>query len=187
MILADWIAIGVVLVFALIGLIAGFSGGLKFFTSGIFGVIISVVVCFFLYGIVASWPFVNDLVNMLTDAVQAANNAFCDFLVKIQIGQIVLCVVMFIVVQIVRVIIVSILAGIVGIEQPFFKFINKVLGVVLFIAVAVMLGLIALQICYWIGGNTATDVGNALKDSTLGLGWVYENNPLRFIVDMFTA
>ena len=45
MVLADWIAIGIVVVFIALGALIGFGSGLKFFTSGIFGIIIGVVVC----------------------------------------------------------------------------------------------------------------------------------------------
>lgn len=185
MILADWIAIGIVVLFAVLGLIAGFSGGLKFFTGGIFGVIISVVVCCFFYGFVVQWEFVNDLLTKLTDAVAAANNAFCDILIKIYIEKIVLFVVMFIIAQIVRIILVKILAGIAEINNPVFKAINKLLGLALMLAVAAMLGLIAFQIIYWIGGSTSTQVADALDGSFFKLDWLYENNPLRTMVDYF--
>ena len=46
MILADWIAIAVVAAFILIGALVGFGKGLKFFTGGIFGIIISILVCY---------------------------------------------------------------------------------------------------------------------------------------------
>lgn len=185
MILADYIALGIVLVALIIGMVAGFAGGLKFFTSGVFGVIISVVVCYFLYGIVMQWSFVNDLLVKLTNAIAAADNGLCDFLLSIHIEIIVLCAVMFIVVQIVRVIIVKIISGIIEIDNPVFKVINKTLGIALFIALAAMFGLIALQIIYWVGGETATKVTEALEGSFFRLDWLYENNPLKTIVDYF--
>ena len=69
MLLADWIMLGVIAVVIVLGLVAGFSGGLKFFTSGIFGVIISLAVTYFLLGIVNSWQFVQDLLAKLNEAM----------------------------------------------------------------------------------------------------------------------
>ncbi|MGN0814370.1 MAG: hypothetical protein ACI4MH_03970 [Candidatus Coproplasma sp.] len=187
MIMADWIAIGIVVVFLLLGLVAGFSGGLKFFTGGVFGVIISVVVCYFLYGIVLDWPFVNDLMTNLINSIQSAGNGFCDFLVTIHIETIALCIVMFVVVQIVRVIIVKILAGIAEIDNIVFKVINKSLGVVLFLAVAAMIGLIVFQVINWVGGETAANVGTALEGSLFKLDWLYANNPLNTMIEFFSV
>ena len=42
MILADWIVLAGILGFALLGMLFGFGKGLKFFTGGIFGIIIAV-------------------------------------------------------------------------------------------------------------------------------------------------
>lgn len=186
MLLADWIVVAVIAAAILLGLIAGFAGGLRFFTGGIFGVIISIVVCYFLYGVVANWTFVNDLLVKLLATITSGNNAFTDFLASIHVEVIILCVVMFVVVQIVRIIIVKVIAGIMEINNPVFKVINKLLGMVLMVAVAFMVGLIVFQIIYWIGGETAQQVSDALKNSVFKLDWLYENNPLRSMPDYFT-
>ncbi len=181
MILADWIALGVVVAFALIGLIVGFGNVLKFFTSGIFGVIISLVVCYFLYGIVLNWDFVKDLMTALLNAVESADNWFCDFLVKIRIDIVAVCVAMFIVVQIVRIIIVSIIKNIVEINNPVVKVINKLFGMVLAVAILAMLGLIAFQVIAWIGGNTSARFADAIADSKFRLDYIFLHNPLNQI------
>ena len=149
MLLADWIMLGVIAVVIILGLVAGFSGGLKFFTGGIFGIIISVIVTYFLLGVVNSWGFVNDLMDKLNGAMglgEGISNA---------IDQIIISVVLFIVVQILRIIIVKILAELFEINNVFFKVINRVLGIAVMAAVAVIVGLLVFQIIYWVGGNTA--------------------------------
>ena len=187
MLLADWIAVAVLAVALLLGLIAGFAGGLRFFTGGIFGIIISIIVCYFLYGVVSDWSFVNDLLVKLKDSVSAGNNVFTDFLINIHFEVIVLCIVMFIVIQILRIIIVKIIAGVMEINNPVFKVINKLLGMALMVAVAFMLGLIVFQIIYWVGGESAQQVTDAFENSVLKLDWLYENNPLRSMEDYFAS
>lgn len=187
MLLADWIAVAVLAVALLLGLIAGFAGGLRFFTGGIFGIIISIIVCYFLYGVVTDWTFVNDLLDKLVSSIAAGGNDFTQALVNMHIEVIILCIVMFIVVQILRIIIVKIIAGVMEINNPVFKVINKLLGMALMVAVAFMLGLIVFQIIYWVGGESAQQVTDAFENSVLKLDWLYENNPLRSMVDYFAS
>lgn len=182
---SDWIALGIFAVFAVLGLIIGFGKGLKFFTGGVFGAIISLIVCYFAYGIVVNWTFVQDLLNKLIEAIAAAQNGFCDFLLKIHIEVIVLCVSMFIIVQLIRIIIVAIIKNIVEIDNVVVKVINKILGMFLMLSIAAMLGLISLQIIYWVGGQTAEQVREAFNGSVFKLDWLFENNPLNMIFEYF--
>lgn len=182
---ADWIVLGIFAVFAIIGIVIGFGKSLKFFTSGVFGVIISLFVCYFAYGVVFNWTFVQDLLNKLIESISAAQNGFCDFLLKIHIEIIVLCVSMFIIVQLLRIIIVAIIKNIVEIDNVVFKVINKVLGMVFMMAIIGILGLIALQIIYYVGGQTADQVREAFNGSVFKLDWLFENNPLNIIYDYF--
>ena len=50
-----------------------------------------------------------------------------------------------------------------------------------FVAVLAALVLIVFQIIAWIGGETAQNFANQLKDSVFGLDWLFENNPLNSI------
>ena len=65
MIVADFIFIGVAAVVAFLGWLIGFGKTLKFFTSGIFGILISVFVCYCLGGIIMNIGFVSDLLAKL--------------------------------------------------------------------------------------------------------------------------
>jgi uncharacterized membrane protein required for colicin V production len=183
MVMADWIAIGVILVFALLGLIFGFGKTLKFFTGGVFGVIISVIVCYFLYGIVIHWTFTQDLMNKFVEVLTNADNGFCNFLIKIRAELVVTCIALFIIVQILRVIVVSIIKHVAEIDNPVFKTINKFLGMVVMIAVIVMFVLIAFQIISWVGGSTAEDFAQKLDGSVFGLDKVFANNPLITMIE----
>jgi hypothetical protein len=183
MILADWIVLGCVLLFAILGLAIGFGNGLKFFTSHIFGFIISIVVTYFLFGVVSGWPFVQTILENFTNTLKNAGNTFCDFLLKIGIQQICLAVVIFIVVQILRLIVVKIIVGIFESKNAFMKLLNQLLGLVLFVAVAAMLVLIVFQVIYWIGGSTEEWFLGVTNDSKIGLKYIYENNPLRAFID----
>ena len=46
MIVADWVFLGIILGGLSLGALLGFGRVFKFFTTGIFGIIISIVVCF---------------------------------------------------------------------------------------------------------------------------------------------
>ncbi len=176
-IIADYVAIGAVLLFALIGLIAGFGKGLKFFTSGIFGVIISVVVCFILFNIVGSLEIVQNLLQRLTDFL-ATQGTWGEILNKIYIDKIVLALVLFIVCQIVRAIIVAILKSIIEINNIVFKFFNKVLGMLLFLVILAFLVLLVFFVVNWIGETTAENFAALLEGSVFKLDLLFENNPL---------
>jgi hypothetical protein len=182
MIVADWVAIGLVALFILVGLIAGFGHGLKFFTSGIFGVIISIIVCYLLGGLILQAEFVQALLAKLIEAM-TDKNGFCDFLIKIHIDIVVYYVALFIVVQILRIIIVLILKSIVEVNNPFFIFLNKFLGMVLMLAVLTAITLVVFQVAYWIGDSTAESFSNFLSGSVFKLDKLFANNPINSLVE----
>lgn len=178
----DWIAIGVVLVSVLFGLLFGFGKLLKFFTGGIIGVLISIVVTYFCFGVVSSWVFVRDVMAKLLEAMQNANNSFVNFLIKIGIEKIILAVAIFIVVQILRIIIVKIIKSIVEIDNPVAKTINRLFGLVLMLAVACMVWLLVFHVIQLVGGETALSVRSNIEGSVFKLDWVFDNNPLQWII-----
>ena len=66
MITADVIVLISLLACLVLGSFMGFGKGLRLFTGGVFGRIISVVICYFIFGIVLSWGFVQDLLLKFT-------------------------------------------------------------------------------------------------------------------------
>lgn len=182
--IVDWIALGIILVLALIGVLLGFGKCLKIFTGGIIGFIISIVITYFLIGIVGSWGFVQSIMNSFSNALVSNGSGFCIFLNNIGIESIVLAIVLFLIVTLLRILLVNIIKGIVEIDNVVMKIINKVFGMIFFLAFFIMIALIVFQIIYLIGGDTAANFRETLSGG-LHLDALFDNNPLRIIADMW--
>lgn len=182
MILADWIAIGLIAFFCLLGMLFGFGKGLKFFTGGIFGFIISVVVCYALGGIIYNFGFVQDGLNSMRAALAENGSGFCNFLLKIHIDIVVYYVALFLAVTIIRLIIVRVIKSIVEIDNMFLIILNKTFGVVLFVGVLFMVTLLVFWVISLIGGNTEADFLMKLSGSKLKIDWLFEHNPFMTII-----
>lgn len=186
MITADFIAIGVIILFALIGISSGFGRGLKFFTSGIFGKIISVIVCYFLFGLVLELDFVQGWLEKFVVFLAEKNNFICNVLLKLRIDLIAFAVVLFVIVQIARKILVAILCGIFESEVLLMQILNKILGLVLYLFMLCILVLIVFQVISLIGGNVAQSVANYFAGSKLSLDKLFLDNPLLSIIETIT-
>ena len=180
--IVDWVAIGVVLLALAIGSLLGFGKLLKIFTGGVVGIVISIVVTYFLFGIVSSWGFVQDLMAKLLTAMENANNGFVDFLIKIGTEKIILAIVMVLIIQAIRVILVNIIKGISEVDNKVIRVFNRILGAIFMLAVAIMIWLIVFQIMHLIGGATTEDIRAQISGSVFRLDWVFDNNPLIWIV-----
>lgn len=184
MIIADWIAIAVVAAFILLGALVGFGKGLKFFTSGVFGIIISIVVCYLIGGLVLKISYVQEILGKFIEAL-TGKNKFCNFLLKIHIEIVVYYIVLFIIVSAVRILIVYLLRRIVESNRPVFKVINKFLGIFFFLIVMILLVLFIFQIIYWIGGSVYGDFRQSLNGSFFRLDKLLDANPLASLPDWF--
>ena len=182
MILADWIALGLVAFFCLLGMLFGFGKGLKFFTGGIFGIIISIVVCYALGGLIYNFGFVQDALGSMRTALEENGSGFCNFLLKIHIDVVVYYVGLFIAVTIIRLIIVRVIKSIVEIDNVVLIILNKTFGVILFLGVLAILTLFVFQIISLIGGNTEADFLLKLSGSKLKIDWLFEHNPFMTII-----
>lgn len=181
MFLIDWIVLGVAAVTIILGLLLGFGKLLKMFTSGIVGILISIVVTYFLLGIVASWGFVQDINAKLLEAMQNSDSGFVNFLLKIGIEKIILAVVLFIAVQFIRIFLVRLLKYILEIERPVMMVINKVLGAVFALVITAMIVLVIFHIVDLVGGNSEADFRQWLTGA-LRMDWVFDNNPLQYVI-----
>lgn len=179
---ADWIAVAAVLIICALGALIGFGKSLKFFTDGIFGIILSVFICYCIGGIILDFKFVQEILNKLTQAL-TDKNGFCNFLLKIHIDIITYYIALFIIVQLARILIVLVLKHIVESNNKVFKIINRVFGAVLLLAVAALLALFVFQIIYWIGGSTAAGFRLKLEGSFFKLDKLFEHNPLLSLPD----
>lgn len=183
MLLADWIGLAVLVVFAGIGALIGFGRGLKFLTGGIFGIIISVVLCYIFGSMILGIGFVNDLLDKLAEAMGGWSI----------IVLVIYYVVLFIIFWLLRKLIVKLIANIVEANVLVMKIINKVLGAVLFGAFGLLLGLLALQIIYWVQGGVGMDatifwnslVNPETFEPSAIVGQLYINNPLAALADYF--
>lgn len=182
MILADWIALALVAFFGVLGMLFGFGKGLKFFTGGIFGFFISVIVCYALGGIIYNFGFVQDGLESMRVALAENGSGFCNFLLKIHIDIVVYYVALFIAVTIIRLIIVRIIKSIVEIDNVFLIILNKTFGVILFVGVMFMVTLLVFWIISLIGGSTEADFLLKLSGSKLKIDWLFEHNPFMTII-----
>lgn len=179
MIVVDIIALGVIMLFTLVGLSSGFSGGLKFFTKGVFGRIIAIIASYFLYGLVLDLPFVQALLNKFVIFMAEQENVFCDLLLTMRIDLIVFAAALVIVVQILNAVVVDILCGIFEGESAVIKFFNKALGLALYLFMMFAFVLIIFQIISLINHAGFADF---LSGSILGLDGLFNNNPLLSII-----
>lgn len=169
MILADWIAIGIILVSIVAGIFIGFGSGLKFFTSGIFGFIIGVVVCALFGTVFLDVGFVGDLLEKFR-SLWAGN----EFLEKLHLEIIIYYVILFFVIQLLRILIVLIIKKFLEADNFVCKLINRVLGAALFLLLAVLISLLAVKIVGWVGGETADNLYKALQGSLFNLDGLFE-------------
>ncbi len=179
MIVADYIILFLILGMALLGILLGFGKSLKLLTKGIIGILISIVNCYFLFGLVVHIGFVEAFMNVIVEGLRNASNWFCDFLLLIHIEMITIGVLLFILVMIVKKIIVVLISKAVESDHIVLKVINKTLGALLGVAVVVIVGLIVMQITYAMKGTEVS----FLQNSFLGLDKIYLNNPMAKIID----
>ena len=188
MLMVDWIALALIVVFAAIGALVGFGKGLKFLTGGIFGIIISVVLCYIFGSMILGIPFVNDLLTKLADAIGGWSI----------IVTVIYYVVLFILFTLIRILIVKIIRKVTEADVLVMKIINKIFGAVLMAAFGILLGLLALQIIYWVQGGVDGAIynewmsfvaegaaeGDPHTPSTI-IGALYTQNPLAALADYF--
>ncbi len=184
MLMVDWIALGIIVVFAAIGALIGFGRGLKFLTGGIFGIIISVVLCYIFGSMILGVPFVNDLLTKLAESIGGWSI----------VVTVIYYVVLFILFTLIRILIVKIIRKVAEADVLIMKIINKVFGAILMAAFGVLLGMLALQIIYWVQANPDSLVEiyvNWMMNAETGdpsaiVGALYVNNPLSALADYFT-
>lgn len=183
MITADYVFIGIALIFGIVGLCVGFGKLLGWLTSGIRGILISVFICYLIFGFVLNLGFVQTLLGHLKDGLAASENGFVKFLLTIRIDVIALAVVLFALVQIVRKMIVKILEGVMEADNVVMKAINKTFGMVLGFAIFLGLLLVVGQILYGVYGETG-EIHAWLQGSFFRLDELYLKNPMTSIIKL---
>lgn len=181
MIGADYFAIGGACLFAVLGAALGFGRCLKILNKGITGRIITLVITYFLFGIIISMDRTKSTQASFIEYLKSKNNSFCDFLVTIRIEIILTGVCVFIAVMLVQLLVVNVLAGILESKTKGVRLLNSMLGVLLGVAEFIALAIIVLEIAYLVGGGEEGVMAENLKGSFFGLDNVYLNNPLSAI------
>jgi len=176
----DWVSAGIVLLALLIGLMLGFGKLLKIFTSGIFGIIISLILTYFFIGVVASWGFVQELMGRFVAAMESSSNGFVKFLLNIGIERVVLAIGLFCVFQLLRILIVAIVKGFVEIDNALLSAINRIFGMLFMAGIVIIVALLIFHVADLIGGSTEESLRTYLTGA-FHLEWVFDHNPLKYI------
>lgn len=170
----------IVLAAALIGSLVGFGRGLRWFTKGIVGFILSFFFCYVFGGIILKLPFVAKLLKLLASTWDK-RGAFYDFLKAVHLEIILYYIILFFVAQLVRILIVHLISKVFEWKAKGMKVINRILGAVLFVAVTLLFTMFVFQIVDWIGGQTEADFVENLH-GWLRLDRLFEHNPLNSLV-----
>lgn len=182
MIIADVIVLISFLACMIIGSAFGFGRVLKWVTGGVSGKIISVVICYFIYGVVLYWGFVQALMLKFTTVLQEDGSWICRVLLTIRIDMIVFFAVLFVVVQGLRKLVVSIIGKVMSVDNKVISVVNRILGVVLLTVFAAICMLIAFQVIAWVSG-TEGEFYQGLNGSVFGLDSVFRDNPLNSVFE----
>lgn len=180
MLTVDYVILIIGALSVLIGAGLGFGKGLKILGSGFIGRIITLVFCYFIFGLVASWPFVQELLNKFTSFLSQKDNFICKALITIRIDMIVLALALFFAVGLIKKLVLGIVASIFEADVGVMRFINKTLGVVFFVFTAIIITLITFQIIAWVNGEYGTFY-QSIAGSALRIDNVFINNPLNSI------
>ena len=171
--IVDIVLLVALIVLVIIGIAAGFGKSLRRFTKGIVGVILSIFICAALGGAVLGIGFIGDAVSNLG----ARFASMSSLLGKLHLELVVFYVIMFIVVQILRIIIVKFVCKIFSADNKAMKITNAVLGAIFVPAVSFVFLLLALAVM-----SLLSDIGPVREfltelDGTF-LYKLYEINPI---------
>jgi hypothetical protein len=169
-----FIAIAVI---ALLGFLLGFGKILRFFTSGIFGIIISIIACAMLGGTLQQIPSVAAFITNINNSAAEALAIFK----YIYPGLIIYYLILFLSVQIIRKIIVSIIRRIIESDNFVVRALNKVLGTIF--AVGFSFALLLLVFAFIeVFANTQFGIDFIEKLGDGIFKKIYDFNPINFAV-----
>lgn len=177
----DWIFLGVLLVIAVLGAIMGFGKVFSLFVLNKYvRIFVAIFVCYTFGGMILSIPFVN---QMLADL--ASNWSHIKFLNLIHLEIIIYYIGLAIITIVLVIIFAKVVKGVSETNVKVIKILNKLGGVILFGALALILIFLVFQIIAWIGGNTDINFRNTLSQNANAIvGPLYANNPLLKLVEI---
>lgn len=159
-----------------LGLALGFGRTLKFFTKGIFGFILSVFICVSFGGMIAGIPAVAEWIGGLNAQLGEA----WSFLGTIHLATVIYYIVLFFAVQLVRILVVKLIAGLFAADVLPVRVINRILGAALMVAAVLLLVLLVFAVMA-IFGETQGVIDFVSKIDGTFLGTLYTHNPIKFI------
>lgn len=172
MIVVDWVFLGIILGGLGLGALFGFGGIFKFFTTGIFGIIISIAVCVFIG--TAFYGTCEPFLDKIQEAIMSNENWFCQFLGKLNIQVILYYVLMFVVVWLLRFLIVRIIKSISQSENKVIKIVNRIMGALFFLMILLLVLFFVFFLIGWVGGPTADSFSEYLAGGALRLDRLFE-------------
>ena len=170
----DIVTVAVAVVAALVGFIGGFGKGLKFFTKGIFGIIISVFVTAAFAGLFLKIETVS---GWVADITRLASQKWA-FFATINVGLIAYYVVFFLLVQLLRLLVVKVVCGIFEADNKVMKVVNRVLGLIFVPAVLLTALLLVFAVFKIIDETQFVQDVLAKLDGTF-LSALYYGNPIK--------
>ena len=182
MITADAIVLISFLGCLFIGSAFGFGRVLKWVTGGVAGKIISVVICYFIYGVVLDWSFVQAFIAKFVLTLQENGSWICKVLLAIRIDMIVFFAVLFVAVQILRRFVVKLVGKVMSVNNKAVSVLNRILGAILLIVFAAICMLIVFQLVAWVSGTEGAFY-EGLQGSAFGLDSVFKDNPLNSVFE----
>ena len=172
MIVVDWIFLGIILGGLVLGALFGFGGIFKFFTTGIFGIIISIAVCVFIG--TAFYGTCEPLLDKIQEAIAANENWFCQFLAKLNVQVILYYIILFVIVWLLRFIIVKVIKAISQSENKVIKIVNRIMGALFFLMILLLILFFVFFLIGWVGGPTADNFSEYLAGGMLRLDRLFE-------------
>lgn len=171
----DWATLIVAVLLAIIGAFAGFGRTLRFFTKGIFGIIISVFVCVTFGGMIAGIPAVSEWIASLN----AKLGEVWSFFGTIHLATVIYYIVLFLAVQLLRILIVKCVAGLFSADVAPVRVVNCLLGAALAVAAVLLLVLLVFAVIRAFDGTSFVQGFEEVLNGTF-LGKLYEHNPVKF-------
>ncbi len=164
------------IVLAGLGLALGFARVLRLFTKGIFGFILSVFLCATFGGMIAGIPAVAGLISDLNASLSDA----WSFLGKIHLETVIYYIILFVVIQILRILIVRLIGSVFSADNAVMRFLNRILGMILMLAAVFLLTLLVFGIFRIFESTDFVQDFIAKTDGTF-LGLLYDINPVKFV------
>lgn len=169
----DSITLIVAIALAAVGLLLGFGRSLRFFTKGIFGILLSVFLVFTFGGMIKGIPAVGELI-VKGDEYFAGLWSFLGYL---HLGNVIYYVALFFVVQILRIVVVRCVGGLFELDNVVMRFLNRFLGAAFTVAAVLLLLLLVFAVFkHFETSEFMVDFLEKIKNTFLFT--LYQHNPV---------